>query len=413
MSGDSVIDEATQETLGVLLVRQGLVTREQLYDALRLQRQNNRLLGTCLMSLGYVGAKELLQVISGQLKVPMLAPGMLAKADPKAVALVPGEVALRLRVVPYSFDGQMLGVAIADGRVLAHLHEVAHHSRTAVGAYLATELEIEAALARLYQAPNRQKPLPPAQKFEERPRPVKTPPPKPPPQGGADLPLPSYQPNGGPHAARPMHASSPVMAPPALGAAATNTAPSPGPQRMAQELTPPQGGGRLTIPKPSLERLSLYDAVEKIYEAEGEEGIGRLIGQALHNYFRRAMVFAVEEGQLRLAAFGGGDLDSHAPERPAIAIVAIPDVADLLAKRTITYGPAAAEPAVAELCDMFGVMEPATALMAPVHSGRGVRLLIYADNGAATDLYEDLHDIEMLFKEAETALEMMHAQQVH
>ena len=32
----------------------------QLYDALRLQRQNDRLLGTCLLSLGYISAERLL-----------------------------------------------------------------------------------------------------------------------------------------------------------------------------------------------------------------------------------------------------------------------------------------------------------------------------------------------------------------
>ena len=84
---------STHETLGLLLVREGLITRPQLYDALRLQRQNNHLLGTCLLSLGYVDAERLLATLSRQLAVPALRPGMLVQAAPKAIARVPGDVA--------------------------------------------------------------------------------------------------------------------------------------------------------------------------------------------------------------------------------------------------------------------------------------------------------------------------------
>jgi hypothetical protein len=121
---------ASHETLGLLLVRDGIITRPQLYDALRLQRQNNRLLGTCLLVLGYVQSEILLDFLSRQLAIPALPPGTLGRATPEAFRRVPRDVALRLRVVPYSWDGEMLGVAVADGRALNHLDEVAFHSST-------------------------------------------------------------------------------------------------------------------------------------------------------------------------------------------------------------------------------------------------------------------------------------------
>ncbi|MEK7704104.1 MAG: type II secretion system protein GspE, partial [Myxococcota bacterium] len=64
-----------------MLVREGLVTRPQLYDALRLQRQNNLLLGTCLLSLGYVDAERLLSTLAKQLAIPALRPGTLGSAS--------------------------------------------------------------------------------------------------------------------------------------------------------------------------------------------------------------------------------------------------------------------------------------------------------------------------------------------
>ena len=103
---------SSHETLGLLLVRDGLITRPQLYDALRLQRQNNRLLGTCILSLGYIETARLLDILSRQLAIPALPPGSLANASPEAIARVPGDVATRLRVLPYSWDGAMLGVQV-------------------------------------------------------------------------------------------------------------------------------------------------------------------------------------------------------------------------------------------------------------------------------------------------------------
>ncbi|MEZ4271333.1 MAG: hypothetical protein R3C68_07845 [Myxococcota bacterium] len=138
------------DTLGLILIRAGVITRDQLYAALRLQRQNSRLLGTCLLSLGYIKAETLLEYLSEQLGIPALPPGLLVHASPEAVRRVPADIAQTLGIAPYSFDGQMLGVAIADSRVVQHLEEVARHAQCAVGAYVALEMEIEAVLAKFY-----------------------------------------------------------------------------------------------------------------------------------------------------------------------------------------------------------------------------------------------------------------------
>ena len=58
---------ATHETLGLILVRRGVITRPELYDALRLQRSTGQLLGTCLIELGYLEDERLLEFLAEQL----------------------------------------------------------------------------------------------------------------------------------------------------------------------------------------------------------------------------------------------------------------------------------------------------------------------------------------------------------
>lgn len=364
-------------------MREGVVTRPQLYDALRLQRQNNLLLGTCLLSLGYVDADRLLATLARQLAIPALRPGSLGAASPEAVRRVPREVALRLRIVPYSWDGQMLGVAIADGRVLADLNEVAYHSQSAVGAYVALELEIGATLRRLYGG-------------DEVPVVVATPPP------------PAAQ-----NRARPVRTTTFDEIPTrdfgrALG---LETLQSAAPERAAVApiqrassvflAAPPAAKPRV----PTFTRVGVYECVERLYEAKDAVAVGCLVGQALLNYFSRVLVLAFDAERAQAVAAAGFE--------PAAAYVPLSALARTVAtveaggQRSIVYGLASSDPRATELGRALGMSGAATSLVGTLSCGRRARLVLYADNADRTDLYEELHDVELLFKEAETALELL------
>lgn len=91
---------ATHETLGLILVRSGVLTRPQLYDALRLQRGSGRLLGTCLITLGYLDPPKLLSFLSDQLNAPICDQELLDRAPKEAWERLSAESArawLRLR----------------------------------------------------------------------------------------------------------------------------------------------------------------------------------------------------------------------------------------------------------------------------------------------------------------------------
>ena len=65
------------------------------------------------------------------------------------------------------------------------------------------------------------------------------------------------------------------------------------------------------------------------------------------------------------------------------------------------------DPRGSEIVTAFGLSPAPTTLIAPIADPQDVRLLAYADNGEIKDLYDDLHDVELLFKEAETALGLL------
>lgn len=391
---------SSHETLGLILVREGLITRPQLYDALRLQRQNNRLLGTCLLSLGYLEPQALLSILSRQLAIPALPPGALNRASPEAVKRVPGELAARLRVVPYSWDGQMLGVAVADGRVLSQLHEVALHAKAAIGAYVALEMEIEGVLRRIYPGVHVAAPTSPvaATAAEDRPRPARATPLNelPTRNFGAALGLEEHQ--------HPVVLNQPKPAPAQGGAApppapaASGSAPPPAASKPARET--PRGFELGKPPSfPPCERVGLYDAVEKIYESQTAKEMGRWIAAALLNYFSRVLVFFVEHDALHVLAYAG-----VTPSRCQMATQALQQTASRLGQQGVAYGKAGSDPRTSELAKAFGLGQARTGLITTLGVRQSVPLVITADNAEIEDLYDDLHDVEMLFKEAETAL---------
>jgi hypothetical protein len=388
----------SHETLGLLLVREGLITRPELYDALRLQRQTGHLLGTCLLSLGYIRPEILLGMLARQLAVPALPPGALDNASPEALRRVPWQVALKLRVLPYSWDGQMLGVAVADGNALNSLQEVAYYSRSAVGAYLALESEIDVALGKCYPGSMRLAVTAPA---------------------AATTPAIASVAAVAP--ARPPVAAE-RSRPPTLGAAATVSAQDLGPAvlRNAKKPSPaprpapgPNAGNAApSVPvisaapppaaaKDDLERVGFFDAVEKIYDTKGADDLGRWVGRALLNYFTNVLIVVHDPPRLRVV--GSAGLSIHRIEPPDSAL---PLVVSRLDERRPFYGLASSDVRAAELAGVFGFEPGATALIVSVGAAPA-RFIIYADNGGSTDLYEDMHDIELLFKEAETGLGML------
>ncbi len=99
--------------LGELLVRENLITLQQLKAAQEEQRKGGGRLGYNLTRLGYIEENELTQFLSKQYGVPAINLSEF-EIDPEVIRLVPEDVAEKHQVIPVNRAGASLIVAMAD-----------------------------------------------------------------------------------------------------------------------------------------------------------------------------------------------------------------------------------------------------------------------------------------------------------
>src|SRR5688572_18016211 len=104
---------AVRRWLGDTLLNAGLVTRQQLDEALAIQNSTGQKLGQALVSLGYLSDNALLQTLCVDAGIPYLNETEL-QPQPDAVALIPAELARQHSVVPLKLESRHLVIAMAD-----------------------------------------------------------------------------------------------------------------------------------------------------------------------------------------------------------------------------------------------------------------------------------------------------------
>ncbi|MFH1857578.1 MAG: ATPase, T2SS/T4P/T4SS family [Candidatus Omnitrophota bacterium] len=99
--------------LGELLLRKGIIAREDLERALREQKTKGGFIGQVLVRLGIAKEEEILPVLSEQLGLPYL---VVAALDvPSAVIeKVPAKFASHYKLLPIAFEENVLSLAVTD-----------------------------------------------------------------------------------------------------------------------------------------------------------------------------------------------------------------------------------------------------------------------------------------------------------
>ena len=137
--------------LGLLLLKHGLVTPEQLDEAAKLQAASGRFLGSILLERGWVTADRLLQILSEQYRMPSV---RLTEetVDRGAVEAMPVKLAMHYKVMPLRLHNSTLTVALANPQDLQAINELgaALPKRYTIEAVLATEDDITATMKRHY-----------------------------------------------------------------------------------------------------------------------------------------------------------------------------------------------------------------------------------------------------------------------
>jgi type IV pilus assembly protein PilB len=99
--------------LGEILLEKGLITQEQLDEALKVQKNTTEQIGRILMDLGHVAERDVLRAHAEQLGIPFLELDETS-VDEDVAKAIPQSVVQRYNAVPIRRSGNRLTVAMAD-----------------------------------------------------------------------------------------------------------------------------------------------------------------------------------------------------------------------------------------------------------------------------------------------------------
>jgi type IV pilus assembly protein PilB len=109
----AVTATAAIDRIGDLLVREGLISSEQLGKALDDARAHNTRIGYSLIKLGFIPEEELTRMLARQYRVPAVDLNRV-NIDLRIVKLIPSDRALKYLVLPLRRVGRTLTVAMAN-----------------------------------------------------------------------------------------------------------------------------------------------------------------------------------------------------------------------------------------------------------------------------------------------------------
>ncbi len=141
---------ATSDKLGEILLREGLITQDQLKKALLEQKNTGMRLGYTLVKLGFVEETEISKMLARQYRMPAVDLSRF-EVDPKIIKLLPPDVAVKHTVLPLKREGRTLTVAIADPNNVTAIEDIKFITRCDVFPVIAGEYTLRNAIEKYYQ----------------------------------------------------------------------------------------------------------------------------------------------------------------------------------------------------------------------------------------------------------------------
>ncbi|WP_058867081.1 type IV-A pilus assembly ATPase PilB [Chloracidobacterium thermophilum] len=135
--------------LGEVLLKEGLITPQQLKEALDYQRAHGGRLGSVFVSLGIVQDEAITAVLSRQYGVPAVNLDLF-DVDPNAVRLLPEETARKYMVMPLARNGSTMTLAMVDPANVFAIDDIKFMTGLNIEQVVVSELSLERALARYY-----------------------------------------------------------------------------------------------------------------------------------------------------------------------------------------------------------------------------------------------------------------------
>jgi len=142
---------AAGRKLGELLIKQGLIKKDDLEKALEHQDKLKTRIGNSLVTLGHINEKVLATFLSKQFGIPAISLEGV-KISPDVASLIPRAFCEKHHVIPLSIEGNKIAIAVSDPSNLNIAEDIRFLCNLEPQIYLATESAISKTIAKTYDA---------------------------------------------------------------------------------------------------------------------------------------------------------------------------------------------------------------------------------------------------------------------
>ncbi|MBU1006304.1 MAG: Flp pilus assembly complex ATPase component TadA [Candidatus Omnitrophica bacterium] len=143
----------SKDKLGQILLKEKIITEEELEKALDVQKKEHSKLGDVLVNLGLVSEKDIVVALAKQLSVPYASYGkglLRPQADQDLSKVVPEEYARRHMLLPISKHLNSLTVAFVDPLDLITIDNLRHMTGCEINPIIGTRSDIQRAIDEFY-----------------------------------------------------------------------------------------------------------------------------------------------------------------------------------------------------------------------------------------------------------------------
>ncbi len=141
-----------ERKLGELLVKDNIITREELEEALGKRTESNESLGHILMEMGVASEWEIAAALGKQLNVPFITLSQY-EIERDVLESIPRDIVMKYKIVPVDRTGDTLTVALPDPSNIFILDELRLLTKSQIVPVISFETDIEKAISRYFKAP--------------------------------------------------------------------------------------------------------------------------------------------------------------------------------------------------------------------------------------------------------------------
>ncbi|MBF0532830.1 MAG: hypothetical protein HQL23_07035 [Candidatus Omnitrophica bacterium] len=145
------LKRTSNKQLGELLIERGVISRQQLEEALEHKKQHGGLIGEVLVHLKFATEHDIAQALTCQYGFPYLPLGNY-EIDPEILKVIPENICRQFCIVPIDKIGKSLTIATANPLNMTATQDVETLTGCVVQVFVSTTTDIKSAIDRYYAA---------------------------------------------------------------------------------------------------------------------------------------------------------------------------------------------------------------------------------------------------------------------